>query len=79
MNVSVDEGHSVGAAGGAVEADEAIDPEVMATRAKILKVYLVILALVCSIMVIYILAKSSQYFGFLFSLGYEISAKAYLS
>jgi hypothetical protein len=50
----------------------------MKNRIRIAKVTVVVLALICVIMVIFILAKSSQYFGKLFSLSDEITAKAYL-
>jgi hypothetical protein len=36
------------------------------------------LALGCVILVIFILAKSSQYFGYMFSLDSEMNIKAYL-
>lgn len=54
---------------GYVESEsEQIDPETIALKDKIFKAIVVVTALVCCIMVIFILAKTSQYFSYLFSL-----------
>lgn len=55
------------------------DPQTLQTRIKIFKVAVVCCALVCVIMVIFVLAKSSGFFATLFALGTELPAKAYLS
>lgn len=39
----------------------------------------VVLALVCLIMAIFVMAKSSQYFSFLFQLASESAARSYLT
>lgn len=62
-----------------MQKDEPVDPEKMQTKILIFKIIIVALTLVCCIMIIFILAKSSQYFSYLFSLTVETNAKAYLS
>jgi len=48
--------------------EEVVDPKKMQTKILIFKIIIVVLALVCCITIIFILAKSSQFFSFLFSL-----------
>ena len=47
-------------------------------KLRVFKVLVVLLALVCLIMAIFIMAKSSQFFSYLFGLTTETAAKTYL-
>jgi hypothetical protein len=54
------------------------DQEILKKKILAGKIVIVCLALGCIIMVIFILARSSQYFGYLFSLDTETTIKKYL-
>lgn len=57
---------------------ENIDIEALRKKAMILKIIVACLALGCVILVIVVLTKTSNYFGFMFSLDTELVIKAYL-